>query len=185
MSDSQKIPLRSEIASNDQWDLTPLFESDQAWETHFSETGGKLDGYQTFKGRLLESPEQLANGLDFHMEISRAIENLYTYAHLKNDEDKTNSGYTGMMDRAMGLFTSVSECGSFIDPEIQSMDEATQREFLSSPRLKKYRFFLEKILRAKPHTHDEAIERILAMSLDVAREYRECTCRSALNVIGL
>jgi len=169
MSDSQKIPLRSEIASNDQWDLTPLFESDQAWETHFTETSGKLDGYEAFKGRLIESPEQLANGLDFHMEISRALENLYTYAHLKNDEDKTNSGYTGMMDRAMGLFTLVSERGSFIDPEIQSMDEEKQCEFLASPRLEKYRFFLEKILRAKPHTHDEAIERILAMSLDVAR----------------
>jgi len=169
MSDSKKIPLRSEIAKGDQWDLTPLFESDQAWETYFTETSGKLDGYEAFKGCLLESPEQLANGLDFHMEISRALDNLYTYAHLKNDEDKTNSSYTGMMDRAMGLFTSVSERGSFIDPEIQSMDEEKQREFLASPRLEKYRFFLEKILRAKPHTHDEAIERILAMSLDVAR----------------
>lgn len=169
MSDSKKIPLRSAVSKGDQWDLTPLFESDQAWETHFTETSTKLDGYEAFKGHLLESPEQLANGLDFHMEISRSLENLYTYAHLKNDEDKTNSGYTGMMDRAMGLFTSVSERGSFIDPEIQSMDEEKQREFLLSPRLGQYRFFLEKILRAKPHTHDEAIERILAMSLDVVR----------------
>ena len=169
MSDSKKIPLRSEISTAHQWDLTPLFETDQAWEAQFSEINGKLDGYQAFKGNLLESPERLVQGLDFHMQISRALENLYTYAHLKSDEDKTNSFYTGLQDRAMGLFTLVSERGSFIDPEIQSMDEAQQREILSDPQLKTYLFFLEKILRAKPHTHDEAIERILAMSLEMGR----------------
>ncbi len=169
MSDSQKIPLRSAVSADDRWDLTPLFETDQDWEACFAETNGQLDGYQAFKGRLLESPEQLAEGLDFHMQISRALENLYTYAHLKSDEDKTNSLYTGLQDRAMGLFTQVSERGSFIDPEIQSMDEAQQHEFLTSPQLTEYRFFLEKILRAKPHTHGEAIEQILAMSTEVAR----------------
>jgi len=169
MSDAKKIPLRSEISADHQWDLKPLFESDQAWEKRFAEVTGQLEGYQQFKGHLLESPAKLAQGLDFHIEMSRALDNLYTYAHLKSDEDKTSSFYAGLQDRAMGLFTQVSERGSFIDPEIQSLDQGQQREFLSRPELKVYLFFLEKILRAKPHTHDEAIEKILAMSLDVAR----------------
>jgi oligoendopeptidase F len=169
MPDAKKIPLRSEISSEHQWDLTPLFETDQAWEKRFVEIAGQLDGYEKFKGHLLDSPERLAQGLAFHLQLSRALDNLYTYAHLKSDEDKTNSFYTGLQDRAMGMFTQISERASFIDPEIQSLDQARQREFLSSPKLKAYLFFLEKILRARPHTHDEAIEKILAMSLDVAR----------------
>lgn len=169
MPDTRKITPRPEIPQQDRWDLTPLFADDEAWETRFAEIKGQLDGYARFKGRLLESPERLSQGLAFHMRISRALENLYTYAHLKSDEDKTNSLYTGLQDRAMGLFTRVSERASFIDPEIQSLDQARQDEFLSSPCLQEYRFFLEKILRAAPHTHDEAVEKILAMSLEVAR----------------
>lgn len=169
MPETRKIPLRSEIPARDQWDLTPLFENDQVWKTLFGETTEKLAGYAQFKGRLLESPESLARALQFHLEISRALDNLYTYAHLKSDEDKSNSHYLGLQDRAMGLLTRVSEFSSFIDPEIQSLDEARKAEFFLSPALKEYSFFLEKILRAKPHTHDEPIERILAMSLDVAR----------------
>ncbi len=169
MSNTKKIPLRSEIPTEDQWDLKPLFENDEAWEFCFADTNAKLDGYKSFKGHLCGSPEQLAKALDFHMDVSRALENLYTYAHLKSDEDKTNSAYTGLQDRAMGLFTKISECGSFIDPEIQSLDEKRQREFLSSPQLKQYRFFLEKIFRAKPHTLDEDKEQLLAMSLEMAQ----------------
>jgi oligoendopeptidase F len=169
MPETRKIALRSEIPAGDQWDLTPLFESDQAWEALFGETTEKLKGYAQFRGRLLESPQSLARALKFHLEIYRALDNLYTYAHLKSDEDKSNSHYLGLQDRAMGLFTNVSEVSSFIDPEIQTLEEARTSEFLLNPVLKEFNFFLEKILRAKPHTHDEPIERILAMSLDVAR----------------
>ena len=78
MSDAKKIPLRSEISADHQWDLKPLFESDQAWEKRFAEVTGQLEGYQQFKGHLLESPAKLAQGLDFHIEMSRALDNLYT-----------------------------------------------------------------------------------------------------------
>ena len=70
MPDAKKIPLRSEISSEHQWDLTPLFETDQAWEKRFVEIAGQLDGYEKFKGHLLESPERLAQGLAFHLQLS-------------------------------------------------------------------------------------------------------------------
>ena len=169
MPESKKIRRRTEIPARDQWDLTPLFEDDAAWESLYEKIGGQLTGYADFKGTLTESPDHLAKGLAFHLEISRGLENLYTYAHLKSDEDKSNSVYLGLQDRAMGLFTQVSEQASYIDPEIQSMDEAQAKAFLAAPELVEYRFFLEKILRAKPHTHEEAIERILALSAEVVQ----------------
>ncbi|BBO88938.1 oligoendopeptidase F [Desulfosarcina ovata] len=169
MPNTKKIPLREDIPAESQWDLTPLFADDAAWEAQFADVSAQLDGYAIFRGRLLESPEGLAKALEFHMQISRALDNLYTYAHLKSDEDKSNSHYVGMQDRAMGLFTRVSEASSFIDPEIQALDEVRKAEFLSSPALQTFGFFLEKILRAKPHTHGEDIEKILAMSTEVAR----------------
>ncbi len=169
MSDTQKIPLRTEVAAADQWDLTPFFADDAAWERQFAETDAKLSGYDAFRGHLLDSPGNLARGLDLHLGISRDLDNLYTYAHLKSDEDKANSHYLGLLDRAMGLFTRISEAASFIDPEIQALDAARADEFLTHEALKPYAFFLEKILRATPHTHGEEIERILAMASEVAR----------------
>ncbi len=166
---TKKIPNRSEIPAEHRWDLTPLFATDAAWENEFDKIEKKIEAYAQFRGTLLASPKSLARGLLFHLEISRRIENLYTYAHLKSDEDKSNSRYLGLQDRAMGLITRVSEASSFIDPEIQSLDVSREWEFISAPELAAYRFFLEKILRARPHTHGEEIEKILAMTMEVAR----------------
>jgi oligoendopeptidase F len=169
MSDIKTIPLRSEIPVEDRWNLIPFFQDDKTWENLFEEISDELNGYARFKGLLLKSPEHLARGLDFHMQVCRALDNLYTYAHMKQDEDISNSRYLGLQDRAMALRTRLAEVTSFIDPEIQSIEKDRQIEFLSNPALKMFRFFLEKTLREKPHTHNEAIERILAMSMDVVR----------------
>lgn len=169
MPATAKIPLRSEIPAAHQWDLTPLFKDDDAWETLFDAISGKLAGYEAIREQFVTSPDRLAEGLRFHLEVSRGLDNLYTYAHLKSDEDKTNSRYVGLQDRAMGLVARVAEKASFIDPAIQSLDAGRAAEFLSDPMLSEFRFFLEKILRARPHTLDTAIERILAMSMEISR----------------
>ena len=169
MAQPQKLPPRADVDPAHQWDLTPLFKDDAAWEALFAEVEAKLDGYAEFEGTLLTSPARLARGLAFHLQLSRSLDNLYTYAHLRSDEDKTNSRYLGLQDRAMGLFTRLSARASFIDPEIQTLDAAREKTFLAHPDLAEYRFFLEKILRARPHTLDAAVEHILALSMEVAQ----------------
>lgn len=162
------IPERNDIPERDRWDLSPLLGSTEDWEELYKEIENNIPGYEKFRGRLGESVQTLKEAVTFSLNTDRNIEKLYTYAHLKSDEDKSNQKFLAMYQRAIALYTRVSEMASFITPEIQGIDEGRMSGFLKEDILKEYRFYLEKILRYKPHTHDEKIERILAMSQDFA-----------------
>ena len=162
------IAERKDVAYGDKWVLTPLFETDKAWETLFSDLDKELERYADYRGRLNESVSLFKEALEFHLSLSRRIERLYTYAHLKSDEDKANQFYSGLHQRALNLYTRSSEMASFMTPEIQSMADEIIKRYMTDKSISEYRFYLEKILRYKPHTRSESEEQILAMSRELA-----------------
>ena len=132
---TRTVPDRSAIPPNHQWDLTPLFADDAEWQALFEQLSSELSGYASYRGHLGESPEALQTAITFDLDLSRRIERLYTYAHLKNDEDKSNQTYLAMYQRAVSLYTRASELSSFMRPEIMAIPEATMQTFLSSDAL--------------------------------------------------
>ena len=163
------IPERKAIPEKHRWDLSPLFSSSEEWDQLYSEVEKKLPEYETYRGKLGESAQTLSGAIAFSLETGRNIEKLYVYAHLKSDEDKSNQQYLGMYQRAVALYTRAAEQASFFTPEIQMIEDSRIKGFLKEDILAEYRFYLEKILRYKPHTHDEKTEQILAMSQDFAQ----------------
>ena len=162
------IPDRNETPEADQWDLTPLFNDDQEWETMFAEVESRLPTYQTYQGRLKDSVAIFKEALDFHLGLTRQIEKLYTYAHLKSDEDKSNQLYLGFYQRALNLSTRSSEMASYMTPEIQAIPNDIINQYMRDAALGELKFYLEKILRYKPHTRSQSEEEILAMSREIA-----------------
>jgi oligoendopeptidase F len=161
---AKNIPLRNSIPAEHRWDLAPLFTSDEAWESLFSEIERSLPRYDSYRGRLAVSADLFREAVGFDLDTSRKLEKLYTYAHLKSDEDKTNQHYLGLYQRAMNLHTRASELSSFMTPEIQSIPDGVIEGFMRDPGLAGYRFYLDSILRYRPHTLTVEIEQIIAMS---------------------
>ncbi|MCU0849556.1 MAG: oligoendopeptidase F [Spirochaetes bacterium] len=164
-----RIPERKEIPAADRWDLSPLFRNDAEWEALFSDIEKRMDGYATFRGRIGGSLDAFRDAIGFDLGVSRKAERLYTYAHLRSDEDKTDQFFLAMHDRAVNLLTRISEASSFMSPEIQAIPDEKMTAFLDDPSMLDYRFHLQSILRYKPHTLPEEIEMILAMSGEVAQ----------------
>ena len=165
----QTIPERKDIPIDHQWDLTPLFTSDEDWEKLMVDVERQIDLYADFKGRLKESADVLKSALEFHLSLKRQLDRLYTYAHLKSDEDKSNQFYLGIHQRAVSLHVRASESASYMTPEIQAIPDDHMRSFLEDDLLAEYRFYLEKLLRYKPHTRSETVEQVLAMSQEMAQ----------------
>jgi oligoendopeptidase F len=161
-------PHRNQTPDEHKWDLTPLFESDKRWETMFVEVETQLSSYQKYNGHLKDSVAIFKEAIDFHLGLTRQIEILYTYAHLKSDEDKSNQLYLGFHQRALNLLTRSSETASYMAPEIQSIPNEIIHRYLEDASLDELRFYLEKILRYKPYTRSETEEQILAMSREIA-----------------
>jgi len=164
----KKIPERSQIAADHKWDLTALFESDESWEQLFAEIEAQLAAYEKYRGHLKDSAGFFKQALDFHLGLTRKLERVYTYAHLKSDEDKSDQHYLGLHQRALNLFTRASETASFMTPEIQAIADEVINQYLADDALAEYKFYLTKILRYKPHTRSESEEHLLAMTREIA-----------------
>jgi oligoendopeptidase F len=165
---AKMIAERKDVPDENKWVLTPLFETDEAWEKLFSEVDKALGRYGDYRGHLKDSVHLFKEAIEFHLGLTRRIERLYTYAHLKSDEDKSNQFYLGLHQRALNVHTRASEMASFMTPEIQSMPDEVVNRYLADESLGEYIFYLEKILRYKPHTRNESEEQILAMSRELA-----------------
>jgi len=165
---TKKLAERKDVPDENKWVLAPLFETDGAWEQLFSEVEKALERYGDYRGRLKDAVGLFKEAIEFHLGLNRRIERLYTYAHLKSDEDKSNQFYLGLHQRALNVYTRASELASFMTPEIQSMPDKVVNHYLADKSLGEYKFYLEKILRYKPHTRSESEEQILAMSRELA-----------------
>ncbi|HPV41612.1 MAG TPA: oligoendopeptidase F [Spirochaetota bacterium] len=170
---AEKIPERNSIPEGHKWDLTPLYATDQAWESHYGEVEKDLPRYDTYRGRLADSAAILREAVEFDLSVSRNLEKLYTYAHLRSDEDKSNQHYLGFHQRAMNLYTRASELSSYMTPEIQAIPDDVIAGFLKDPSMAQYGFYFEKILRYRPHTLSAEIEEIIAMSVDMSHAASE------------
>jgi oligoendopeptidase F len=138
------IPHRDQTPREHKWDLTALFQSDKAWETEFVDVEKQLPSYRKYKGHLKDSVLSLKEAIEFHLRLNRQIEALYTYAHLKSDEDKSNQLYLGFQQRALNLLTRCAEMSSFMTPEIQSIPDETIDQFMEDPSVAEFKFYLEK-----------------------------------------
>ena len=167
------IPLREEINETDKWNLSPLFQSESDWEALYKKVEETLSTFETFKGKLGESVETFIKAMLFDADISRDLEKLYTFAHLKNDEDTTNQDNAAIYQRAMNLYTRLSEAASYMTPEIQSIPDDVMKDFMTNEALADFKFPLEKIIRNKPHTRNMEVEQILAMATEVTQAPRQ------------
>ncbi|TAL37627.1 MAG: oligoendopeptidase F [Spirochaetes bacterium] len=168
MALQHEIPSRNDTAQEHRWNLAPLFADDAAWEILFGKVEAGIPRYAEFKDRLALSAEAFFGVIALDLALSRDMEKLYTYAHLKSDEDKTNQAYLGLYGRAMNLYTRLSEAASFIVPEMHDIPADTMSAFLADGRAKGYEFYLHKILRTKPHTLSREVEEVLAMGGEIA-----------------
>jgi len=162
------LPKRDEIPVEDTWELEAIYENDQQWEEEFNEIKALLPQMKEYKGKLAESADKLYNALQKQDEITIKLGKLYTYAHMRYDQDTTNSHYQGLNDRAANLATQVSSELAFVVPEILSVPEETIKQYLSDKEeLTLYEHALDEINRERPHVLSKEEEAILAGVSDV------------------
>ncbi|MCA0983798.1 oligoendopeptidase F [Halobacillus yeomjeoni] len=163
MAPNKELPKREEVPVEKTWDLEAVFATDEEWYQEFKETEKLLPELEKYQGTLGQSAEQLYELLDFQDKISNKIGLLYTYAHMRNDQDTTNSYYQEMNAKAENLYTKIASAMSFIVPEILKLPEEKIHEFIESYEpLKLYKHTLDQIDRQRAHVLSEKEEKLLA-----------------------
>jgi oligoendopeptidase F len=169
---------RKDIPEEAKWDLKGLYLMESLWQEDINKLEKDLAGYEPFKGTLANSAKSIKLCLDFDISISRTIEKLYTYAHLRNDEDKTHSQNQSNFEKMVRLNTLAAQASSYIPSELMAISEDQMNRFLEDKELDFYKLHLERILRYRKYTLSEKEEKLLASSSEIAR-----TARSAFEML--
>ncbi len=160
---------RSEIPEKYTWNLADLYPSDEAWKAARDDLRKRIPALASHRGHLGDSAEALWRALDAAFGLRRDLEKVNAYAMCRSDEDIRAAGPREMTQAAQQLGVDLSAASSFIDPEILSLDPAKVRGFLAGEkRLRDYAFYLEDVLRRRPHTLSAPEERIAAEAGNLA-----------------
>ena len=164
---------RKDIAENLKWKLTDVFASDEEWEKEFKAVEEEYSNYDfgVFKGKL-GNKEDLLACFKLNDVISRRIEKLYIYAHMRHDEDVRISKYTSAYAQVGALVSKIFAEFSFVEPELTALDDAVLQGFIDDPDFFAYEYRLRKIAASKSHVLSAAEERLLTLASDVMRGFQ-------------
>ncbi len=152
---------RTEVAPADRWNVEALYPSLEEWKKDFSQWQGDF-GISSFKGRLHEGPEMIEALLKKYLETEKSLSRLYTYAHLRHDEDVASDAHKQAYLLITARFHEFTQEAAWIDPEFLQIPQEKLDRYLASANLQPYRIYLEKILYLKPHVLSAKEEELLA-----------------------
>lgn len=168
MKKTQTLPKRSEVEQSTTWDLTVIFSSDDEFEAAYKEVETEIQRVASFEGRLDENAEVFQEALEAILAMTRQLENVYVYSHLKNDQDTSDSVYQAMNDRAQLLATKASEAISWFEPEVLALPEETLENFQKENEdLEIYAHYLDQLTANRKHVLSKEMEGLLAGAGDI------------------
>ncbi|AOV08450.1 oligoendopeptidase F [Sporosarcina ureilytica] len=165
---TNKLLTRDEVKVEETWRLEDIFATDADWEHEYSEVEKYSEQGNTYKGSLHNGADALLEALTYRDELMQRLRRLNVYAHLKTDQDTTNSFYQAMDGRIKTLVVKVSTTLSFFLPELLSIDEATLNSWVEEDDgLKLYKQEIEELNKMRPHVLPAEQEALLAQLSEV------------------
>lgn len=160
---TKELQKRSELPKELTWDLENIFSTDEEWEKEFKSLKQDIPEIEKYAGKLADSAQVLFEVLKLQDDLSMRLGKLYTYAHMRSDEDTTNSFYQELNAKAENVLTIASSSMSYIVPEILTIDESKLKEFLAEKEeLALYKQTLDEITRQRAHILSQKEEVLLA-----------------------
>ena len=130
---AKTIPARKDVPAKDKWNLSSIYKSDDEWEEALKSLPELTKKAAAYKGKLGESSNTLLSALNELEKANLVMETVYHYASLQHEADEDDSQATDRDGRAMMAYTQMEAELSFVDPEIQGIDEEKLRSWISTP----------------------------------------------------
>ena len=169
---STNLLKRSEVATGDKWDLSSLFESDEAWESSLKEFIKMGDGADKHRADF-ENPEKVTSSilletLKESTKAQRLGERLYSYAMLNKSADEGDSKNLDRVGRIFMAFTELSAKSSWFIPSLMKIPEEKLRLWIdpsgeTGKDFADYRVYIEKLLHEKPFILSDKEEKMLTL----------------------
>jgi len=168
MSKVKGLPKRSELTEEFTWDLSKIFKSDEDWEEAYNQAENLIDNTKEYQGKLNQGSETFQEALETVLNLSRKIESVYVYSHLKSDQDTSNGKNQALNDRSRLLATKAGEATSWFQPELLSLsDDTLKKYFKENENLKQYEHAIDVMISNREHVLSAEKEALLAGASDI------------------
>ena len=144
------------------WNLTYLFESQEAYNKAFEELLPYLKRFAEYQGKL-ENEENFKSFFLLTEEFEEKLCRVYQYASLKSDLNKKDVAASADIQKCGMLLDQFASVTSFEEPEILAIGYDKVMEMVNkNSELSQFKFQLEKLFRSNEHVLDAAKEKLLA-----------------------
>lgn len=162
---------REEIPEQYRWDLSSIFENDEAFLAALEEAKQLPPQFASYQGKISASAANLLEYLKLDDEADLALTKLVNYAERKSDEDTRESRYQDYSSQVMTLWVSLSSASSWFTSELLALSEEQMEAFYAEePGLEQYRRCLDVIFSKRAHVLTPAEEKLLAAAGDMANQ---------------
>lgn len=165
---TKTLPLRSEVPVQDTWDLSTVYADEALWEADFALAETYPGILLKYKNRIRRSGASLLEYFRVSEQCSQLVGRLGLYAHLRADEDTTNSKYQAMDTRVAKLRSKISQASSWATPALLKIKPERLEQFIAStPGLELYRLDFEELARERDHVLAPELEALLSLTGEI------------------
>ncbi len=154
---------RSAIPDVYKWDLTPLFESDQAWDAARLDLLAKTKSLAQYEGKLAD-PAALTAALELYFRLHSDANFVTLYANLRQSTALSDAEANSMVQRSLAAMDQLMAAAAFIRREVLALSsESLTAAYAAEPALADYRPYLDNLRRRADRLLSPDAERALAI----------------------
>lgn len=162
---------RKEVELKHTWKTDDIFGSDEEWEKSLEKANAALN-FSEYAGKLGER-NVLLEYYKKTGEFLKEVEKLYSYAHLKHDQDTRVAKYSSYRGKAYMLYSRFCSETSFYDSEMSSYSEEYLNSLINDNEFSAYDYQLKLIIKGKSHILGKEEEKLIALASETFASFDE------------
>ncbi|MCY1038587.1 oligoendopeptidase F [Staphylococcus nepalensis] len=153
------LPFRNEVPSEKTWDITALFNSDEAFYQTLNETITLAKNFNETYVYRLNQPDTIEEALDVYSNILIQLDRMANYAELRLSVDTTNEQAQSLSSKFSNSYGKIASELSFVESEILILSDDVLNDYIATS---KYPHFLQKLKEKKAYQLSPEVEKTLA-----------------------
>ena len=161
------MPPRTEIPTEETWDLEAIFATEADWEAALEKVKSLIPGIAAHKGRLGEGPERIVEYFDEAEKLNRLSDQVAVYAMLGAAANSLDQAAQARRGQAFGMLAQVRAAMAFANAELIAVGFERLREWMqTSEAFERYAHYFERLEDLQAHIRSGEVEEVMALAND-------------------
>jgi oligoendopeptidase F len=164
---NQTLAHRSEVPIEETWNLESIFATLEEWQAAIHEVEGLIPKMEQHRGKLAESAQSLAKGIETTEKLLMLATKIYVYTGLASSVDIGDQGAAARFGQGRGILTKAQTAIAFVDPEIMAIGFDILEQWVNDePNLKVYAHYFDQLNLRSEHVRSADVEEVIALTYE-------------------